>query len=277
MLEIGKYYILEIIKKVDFGVYLDFDGEEILLPKKYTPEDADIGNKLRVFVHKDSMDRLLATTQEPKGQLGDFVALKVTDANAYGAFLDWGLEKELFVPFKEQKVKMKAGETHVVKICLDNKTDRLLGVSKLNVFFAQDLSGISEGDEVSLLVHTITPMGVQAVIEQKYNGLIYKDELFTQIKIGDQLTGSIKKIRDDGKIDLTLRRGILEVIDTAKESILNALSLSDGFLPFHDKSKPEDIRQHFNMSKKDFKKAIGALYREERLLIGPDGITLKTK
>ena len=274
-MEIGKYYELEVAKEVDFGVYLSSELGEILLPLKYVPEGTRAGDRLRVFLHKDSEDRLLATTLDPKGKLGDFVSLMTKDVTPHGAFMDWGLEKDLFVPNREQHTKFEVGKSYVVRICLDYKTDRLIGVSKLNAFLSNsNIEGISEGDEVNLLIYDETDRGFLAVINQKYGGLIYKNEIFEPIAIGEEKKGYIKKIREDHKIDLSLSASGTEAIDINRDIVLNKLRSSGGFLPLHDKSDPADILHQLNMSKKAFKKAIGGLYKDKQISIEEEGIKL---
>lgn len=275
-MEIGNYYELEVAKEVDFGVYLESELGEILLPLKYVPEGTQPGDVLRVFLHKDSEDRLLATTLEPKGKVGDFVPLQVKDTTPHGAFMDWGLEKDLFVPNREQHTPFQEGKTYVIKICLDHKSDRLIGVGKLNAFLDNEhLEGLKEGDKVDLLIYEESDRGFSAIINGKHQGLIYKNEVFEPIAIGDKKEGFIKKIREDGKIDLALNPAGMEAVDVNKDVILNELKSHENFLPLHDKSAPEEITKQLNMSKKAFKKAIGALYKEEIIEIEPEGIRLK--
>lgn len=275
-MEIGNYYELEVAKEVDFGVYLNSELGEILLPLKYVPEGTEVGDILRVFIHKDSEDRLLATTLEPKGKVGDFVSLKTKDVTPHGAFMDWGLEKDLFVPNREQHTPFRVGDNYIVRICLDYKSDRLIGVSKINTFLSNaNLGELKEGDRADLLIYAETDAGYSAVINNKHKGLIYRNEVFEPIKVGDEKTGYIKKIREDLKIDLSLAPAGVEAIDKNREVVLEALRENDGFLPYHDKSEPDDITSVFNMSKKAFKKAIGGLYKDQVINIEPDGIRLK--
>lgn len=274
-MHIGEFYELEIGKEVDFGVYLNSELGEILLPEKYVPAGAEVGDKIEVFLYKDSEDRLIATTLIPRGKLDEFVALEVTDTNPHGAFMDWGLEKDLFVPNKEQPWTFEIGRKYVVKICMDYKTERLLGVGKLNTFFKTDLSELKENDEVSLLIYDRTDSGYMAIINQTYNGLIYHNEVFEHIEAGDIKTGFIKKIREDGKIDLSLNKSGVEAMDDNKRSVLRRLESEGGSMPYHDKSNPMDIVENFEMSKKAFKKAIGGLYKDGLIDIKEDGIKIK--
>lgn len=275
-MQIGKYHELEVVKEVDFGVYLASDIGEILLPKRYVPENAEVGTKLHVFVYRDSEDRVIATTEVPAGEVGDFVALKVVDLSPHGAFMEWGLMKDLFVPRKEQPVTFEIGHKYVVRICLDHKTDRLIGSGKLNAFFEKDTSILEGGMKCDLLIYEKTTLGYKAVVNNKYSGLIYPNEIFQPIEIGEPLQGYVKYIREDGKIDLALQPPGKKAIDTNMDRVLKELENSeDHFLPFHDKSSPDAIAGKFEMSKKAFKKAIGGLYKQELIELRPDGILLK--
>jgi uncharacterized protein len=273
-MRIGEYYQLEVVKEVGFGLYLDSERGEILLPIKYVPEGVKVGDEIEVFLYKDSEDRLIATTLKPMGKLGDFVALEVTDIAPHGAFMSWGLEKDLFVPKKEQHSPFSVGEKHVVKICLDDKTDRLLGVSKLYAFFKRDFSDLKEGMEVDLLIYDITDIGYMAVVNQTYSGMLYKNEVFDTIRIGDSTKGFIKKLRDDDKIDLRIGQVGLEAIDENTSKLLDLLTKHDGYISVTDKSDPEEIMERLKMSKKAFKKAVGGLYKQKKILILEEGIKL---
>lgn len=275
-MEIGNYYELEVLKEVDFGVYLDSELGEILLPIKYVPEGTKPGDTVRIFLHKDSEDRLLATTLEPKGKVGDIVPLRTKDITPHGAFMDWGLEKDLFVPNREQHTPFKIGNDYVIRISIDYKSDRLIGVSKLNPFLDNnDLRDLKEGDQVNLLIYAETELGFSAVINDKHQGLIYKNEIFEPVNIGDGKDGFIKKIREDGKIDVSLNAVGTEAVDANREIILKELSSHGNYLPLNDKSAPEDIMAQLNMSKKAFKKAVGGLYKDQLITIEPEGIRLK--
>ncbi|TRX59617.1 GntR family transcriptional regulator [Fulvivirga sp. M361] len=274
---IGNFYELEVLREVDFGMYLKSDLGDILIPGKYIPEAIKVGDKIRVFLYRDSEDRLIATTLEPAGIKDEFVSLTVADVNPHGAFMSWGLEKDLFVPKSEQHMPFKRGNRYVVRICLDYKTDRLIGVGKLNAFFEKKVTGLQEKEQVDLLIYGKSDLGFQAVINQKYQGLVYHNEVFSQLSVGDALKGYIKTLREDGKIDLSITPLGVEAIADNKELILNNLSMSNGFLPFHDKSSPEEISETFGMSKKAFKKAIGGLLKEGRIKLSDKGITQSTK
>ncbi len=274
-MQIGEFHELEVVKEVDFGVYLDSERGEILLPTKYLPEDLKVGQYINVFIYKDSEDRLIATTLAPYGKLNEFVALEVRDNAPHGAYMDWGLEKDLLVPVNEQPQPYHIGEIHVVRICLDYKTDRLIGVGKINSFLDNDYSKLEEGQEVEILIYSESELGYSAVVDQEYSGLLYKNEIFQPIRMGDKLRGFIKKLREDGKIDLRLGQIGVQAIDLNGQKIIKLLKNNDGFIALHDKSSPEEIVQKTKMSKKAFKKAIGGLYKEKLIEIKENGIELK--
>jgi predicted RNA-binding protein (virulence factor B family) len=275
VLEIGKYNILEVIKEVDFGIYLASDKGEILMPQKYVSQGTIPGDKLEVFIYKDSEDRLIATSLRPAAIVGEFAVLKAKQVNQTGAFMEWGLEKDLLVPHAEQHKPIREGEKYVVRICLDPKTERLLGVTRLSAFLSKNPDDLQPGDQVNLLIYEETDLGYMALINKKYRGILYKNEVFKSLAIGDEETGYIKRIREDLKIDLTLKKfGYNEVYD-AKETVLKKLQQSGGMMAFSDESTPEDIKKNFNMSKKVFKKSIGALYKEGKIELLPQSILLK--
>ncbi|RDC64051.1 CvfB family protein [Adhaeribacter pallidiroseus] len=277
MVAIGDYNILEIAKEVDFGVYLDSEDGEILLPTKYVPEEARVGDRLRVFIYRDSEDRMIATTLEPKAKVGDFAALPVKDTNQYGAFLEWGLEKDLFVPFQNQRDKMQAGRRYVVYVYLDDSSDRIVATAKYEKFLKKEVTDLTEGQEVNLLVAGISDLGFKVIIHNQYLGMLYKNEVFRDLSIGEQTQGYIKKIREDQKIDVSLQRpGFGEVKDAA-QIIMDKLQTNNGSLPLSDNSQPDEIYQTLGMSKKTFKKAIGTLYRQGHILLQEQGISLSSQ
>ena len=248
----------------------------MLLPNKYIPQDVKEGDEIEVFVYKDSEDRPVATTLTPKIQRHDFAFLEVKDVNNYGAFLDWGLEKDLMVPFFEQAVKMEAGKSYVVYLFLDQETDRLVATSKVEDFLEDEDIELEEGQEVDLLVYKKTDLGYKVIINNLFEGLIYHNEIFQPVQIGDKLKGYIKTLREDKKIDVILQKtGYKNIIEPNSEKILEAIKKHDGFLPLNDKSSPDEIYKSLGMSKKVFKKAIGALYKQKVIIIEKDGIYLK--
>jgi predicted RNA-binding protein (virulence factor B family) len=270
--ELGKYNRLTVIKELDFGLYLDGYEDEILIPRVYVPEGTQIGDELEVFVYRDSEDRLIATTLKPYAIVGEFAFLKARDVSPSGVFLDWGLMKVLLVPFGEQSHKMAVGRSYLVYIYVDEQTERIVASAKLDKFLSEDISGLTEGQEVTLLPYEYTDLGMKALVNEQYTGVIYKNEVFKTIPLGERTQGFIKKIRTDGKLDLSLEKQGYDRIDKSKSEIFNLLVASGGFLPFSDKTDAGLIYETFQMSKKDFKKAIGGLFRDKRINIQEDGI-----
>lgn len=273
MLFIGKYNNLTILRLTSVGMFLgDVEGEEVLLPNKYVTDEMEIDDTIRVFVYNDSEDRPVATTETPKIIRNEFAYLQVKDVNDYGAFLDWGLLKDLFVPFREQKDRMQLGEWYIVFLYLDHKTSRLLASSKWNAFVENDRLTVKEGDEVDLLVAERTDLGFNVIVNQYHKGLIYSNEVFKNIAIGDQLKGYVKKIREENKLDISLEKQGYEKVEPTTLRILEELEKGNGFLDLSDNSEPEEISRRLEMSKKTFKKAIGALYKAGKITITPAGI-----
>jgi predicted RNA-binding protein (virulence factor B family) len=278
MLFIGKYNNLEILRLTSVGMFLgDVEGEEVLLPNRYVTDEMEIGDTIRVFVYNDSEDRPVATTETPKLIRNEFAFLQVKDVNDYGAFLDWGLEKDLFVPFREQKDRMQPGEWYIVFLYLDHKTSRLLASSKWTSFVENDRLTVQEGDEVDLLVAEKTDLGFNVIVNQYHKGLIYGNEIFRNIAIGDQLKGYVKKIRDENKLDISLEKQGYEKVEPTTLRILEELEKGNGFLDLSDNSDPAEITRRLEMSKKTFKKAIGGLYKAGKITISPTGIELTDK
>jgi uncharacterized protein len=271
-LQLGKYNRLEVIKELDFGLYLDGYEEEILIPRVYVPEGTQIGQMLDVFIYRDSEDRLIATTLKPYATVGEFAYLKVKDVSKLGVFLDWGLLKDLLVPFGEQHSKMALGRSYLVYVYIDSETERIVASAKLDKFLEKDISTISEGEEVNLLPYEYTDLGVKTLINKRCSGVIYKSEIFKDIVLGEETKGFIKKIRPDGKIDVSLVKQGFDRIDNLKSQIYDLLIASEGFLPYTDKTDAEVIYKNLQMSKKDFKKAIGGLYRDKKVDLQMDGV-----
>jgi uncharacterized protein len=275
MAQIGKMNSLRVIKNLDFGAYLDGGAHgEILLPRRYVPEDIEIGNDIDVFIYFDSEDRIIATTDVPYAQLNEFAYLRVAEVGEYGAFLDWGLVKDLFVPFREMKRKMELGKAYVVYIYLDEQSNRLCATARVDRFLDTTPHNFLEGQAVDLLIFTQTDLGFKAIINLTHTGVIYHNEVFQNIRIGDKLKGFIKKIREDGKIDLSIYEEGYGKIDEIAEKVLAKLRLRDGWLPINDKSSPEQIYNLFGVSKKNYKKALGSLYKNQLITIDNDGIRL---
>ncbi len=271
-LRMGQYNRLKIIKRLDFGVYLDGYDDEILMPTQYVPADVEIGDFVDVFIYRDSEDRAIATTLEPYGTVGEFAYLEVTATNSMGVFMNWGLPKDLLVPFKQQRDNMIVGKSYLVFIHLDTKTDRIVASAKIERFLDEDISELSEGMEVELLPFEYTDMGIKALINQRHLGVIYRDQVFKNIELGKPTAGFIKKIREDQKVDLALVEQSYNRIEGSKNELFEKLPAAQGFLPFTDKSEPALIYRTFGMSKKDFKKAIGGLLKEGKILLKEDGI-----
>ena len=276
MIQIGKYVELEIVKEVEFGLYLDGGPYgEILLPIRYVPKEYEIGKDLKVFLYTDSEDRIIATTLEPFAVADEFAALEVKAVMEFGAFLDWGLPKDLFVPFREQVQAMQVGERYLVKVYLDEKTDRMIASARLNRFVKTVAEGLAEGEKVNLLIAEKTEVGYKAIINEAYWGVLYHNEIFSELKIGERREGFVKKIREDGKVDLSLEaQGYQKQIPVAAENLIQQINNNEGFLPLTDKSPPEEIYKQLKMSKKAFKKAVGLLYKKRLITLEKDGIRL---
>ncbi len=276
MIEQGKEIELKIAKRATFGLYLaDDSGEEVLLPNKYCTEEMKPGDTTRVFVYKDYEGKKVATTLTPKVFIHEFALLKVSAVTGVGAFLDWGLEKELMVPFREQKQKMEAGRWYIVYLDLDEKSDRLYASNRVERFLQNDQISVKEGEEVSLVVLQKTDLGYSVIVNHKHKGLIFDNEIFQDIRVGNQLKGYVKKIRDDNKIDISIQAiGFRNVNDSNSELIYKTLAENGGFLAVTDKSSPDDIYTQFGISKKAFKKSLGALYKQKKVDIQADGIKL---
>ena len=274
MIEIGKYNTLKIARDTQVGLYLTDGNDDILLPNKYVPREFEIGDELIVFVYLDQEERPVATTLEPYIYLNEFALLRVSYTNKFGAFLNMGLEKDLFIPFREQARPMEEGKRYLVYMYLDEKTNRLVGTSKINRFLNNEELTVEEGEEVDLIISHITDMGINVIINEQHKGLMYKDEVYEDLRTGDRMKGYIKLIRPDNKIDVSLQKQGYEGVEPNAEKILDELRASRGFLRLNDNSHPEDIKTVLKMSKKTFKKAIGSLYKQKLIEIKDDGIYL---
>lgn len=277
MIEIGKINTLKVVKEVDFGLYLD-GGEafgEILIPTRYVPEDTEVDHYLDVFIYLDSEDRLIATTEEPYAQVGDFAFLKCVSTTSFGAFLDWGLPKDLLVPFSEQAHDMVEGLSYFVRVYLDEETERIVASAKTNQFLDNIPHDFEEGDQVDLIIGTPTELGMKVIVNGQFSGLIYHNEIFTPVKPGMRTIGFIKKIREDEKLDIALQEEGYAKVEGVAGEILDKIKKSGGYIELNDKSSPESIKHVFGISKKVFKKAIGALYKDRIITIEPEGIRLK--
>ncbi|MBU1340685.1 MAG: hypothetical protein KKE44_16575 [Proteobacteria bacterium] len=275
MFKIGRYNDLVVDSRVEFGLYLNSEQGRILLPKKYVSESVKIGDTLKVFVYTDSEDRLVATTLDPNGIVGDFVFLEAKDVTSFGTFMDWGLEKDLLVPKSEQLDRMVPGKKYLIKICFDDVTGRVYGTAKISVNCDKDITDLKEGQKVDLLIHTLTSIGIMAVVNNRYYGMLYTNETYKDLSSGDACTGYIMRLREDKKIDLTLKEPGYSSVQGSGDTILNILNQAGGFIPCHDKSSPEEIKKIFSMSKKEFKRAVGSLYKKGFLELKENGILLK--
>jgi predicted RNA-binding protein (virulence factor B family) len=275
MINIGEYNTLTILREKEPGLFLsDEEGDEVLLPNRYVPKEFKIWDKLEVFVYLDNDERLVAVTDRPYITKGDFALLRCNDVTSHGAFLDWGMVKELFCPFKEQAFKMKKGGWYLVHCYLDEETNRLVASSKTNHFLDNKELTVSQFEEVDLIVSHPSEIGMNVIVNKKHLGLIFNDDIFKDLSVGDRLKGIIKKIRPDNKLDIALGQIGYRNIEPNAEAILNELEDNSGFLNLTDKSSPEDIKEALQMSKKSFKKAVGTLYKQRLITIEDDGIRL---
>ncbi len=274
-IEVGKYNTLEVIREVDFGVYLEDGAEGILLPKRFVPANTKTGDKVTVFLYHDSEDRLIATTQKPKGILGDIVKLKVVSVTPQGAFLDNGLMKDLFVPLSKQQHKMIPNGEYLVKIYLDEQTGRLAATEKIEPYLSNDPLTVKELEVVDLLVYRRTDIGYVVIINNKHTGVLHHNEIYRNITAGDRFAGFIKKIYPaDNKIDVAAGKPGYQRVEDEAEKILRLLNENNGYLPYYDKSDPEEIYSFFGMSKKTFKMTTGNLYKQRKISFEKTGIKL---
>jgi predicted RNA-binding protein (virulence factor B family) len=273
MIELGNYNELEILRDTSVGLFLGSEGgTEILLPNKYVPKSYEIGDKIKVFCYLDHAERPVSTTLDPFVRRNKFGFLQVAEVNKFGAFLDWGLEKHLLVPFREQREKMREGQWYVVYCYLDELTFRLVGSNKLDKFLDNENLTIERGDQVDLIVTRLTDLGWEVIINHNYKGLVYGNEVYQKLSVGDSVKGYIKGVRPDNKIDVSLQPLGIDNLEPTADIILERLQEKGGFLPLHDKSNPADISQELQMSKKSFKKGIGILYKARKIEIKENGI-----
>jgi len=275
MIAIGKYNQLKVKKTVDFGVYLDGgDDLEILLPTRYVPENTEVDDELEVFIYNDSEDRIIATTERPLAQVGDFAFLKVVGQHQAGAFLDWGLLKDLFVPLSEQAKAMKIGNYYVVYVYLDRITQRIVASSKIEKYLDNEPVDVSEGQEVEITVYDETPMGYKAVVNNKFSAVLYSNEVFINIQLGMKLPAYIKKIREDEKIDLSIHPKGYDAILPLSDKILQYIKQQGGEINITDHSPAEEIYAAFGISKKMYKKALGNLYKQKMIVLNEKNVQL---
>lgn len=277
-IELGKFNQLEVVKQVDFGMYLDGGEEgEILLPNRYVPDGCEVGDWLNVFLYLDNEERLIATTLTPLVQVGQFACLEVAWINQFGAFLNWGLMKDLFVPFSEQKMKMQVGKKYVIHAHLDDESYRIVASAKVDRYLSKEKSTYEPGEEVNILIWQKTDLGFKAIIDHKYSGLLYDNEIFQNIRTGMTMNAFVKQVRDDGKIDLMLQKAGFEKVDDFSKVLLDRLKQEGGKLALNDKSPADEIYAVFGVSKKTFKKGVGDLYKKRLISLDEDGIRLSVK
>ncbi|WP_136465342.1 S1 RNA-binding domain-containing protein [Flagellimonas onchidii] len=277
MIELGNYNTLKILRSTSVGLFLgDDEGTEVLLPNKYVPHDFQIDADLEVFCYLDNNERPIATTLKPFVIRNHFAFLKVVEVGAFGAFVDWGLEKHLLVPFREQTKRMEEGKKYVVHCYLDEESFRLTGSNRIDRFLSNTNGDLDYklNDKVDILVSRRTPLGWEVIINNKHKGLVFESDVFKPISVGTRLVGYIKSVRHDNKIDVSLQPIGAKMLEPTAQLILDELHKNDGFLPLHDKSSPEEIKSALHLSKKSFKKAIGTLYKDRKVLITSDGIRL---
>ena len=277
MVNIGKYNTLKVLKEVDFGVYLDGESEgEILMPIRYVPKNCQPGDMVDVFLYLDSEDRPIATTEKPYAQVGEFAMLRVKSVNKIGTFLDWGVMKDLLVPFREQKVTMIEGRSYLVYIHVDEESKRIVASAKLNKFLDKTVPEYVTGQEVDLVIESETDLGYKAIVNNLHWGILYENEVFEQLAKGIKMKGFIKKVRTDNKIDLSLQPLGYVKVDPITQMILDELKKAGGFIAVSDKSEAEEVYRVFGISKKTFKQAVGSLYKKRLITIGTDGIRLNS-
>ena len=274
-IELGKFNQLEVVKEVDFGLYLDGGDEgEILLPTRYVPEDCKVGDMLNVFLYLDIDERLIATTLTPLVQVGQFACLEVSWVNQFGAFLNWGLMKDLFVPFSEQKMKMQVGRSYVVHAHVDEESYRIVASAKVERYLSKDMPDYAPGAEVDILIWQKTDLGFKAIIDNTYSGGLSENEIFRALETGMQMKAFVKQVREDGKVDLILQKPGFEKVDDFSKTLLEYIREHGGRINLNDKSPAEDIYDTFGVSKKTFKKGVGDLYKKRLISLHENGITL---
>ncbi len=275
MVEIGKYNTLKVVKEVNFGMYLD-GGEdvEILLPKRYVPADLKIDDEIRVFVYHDNEQRLTATTDKPVGEVGDIVMMEAVDITGQGAFMKWGIMKDVFVPISQMSSRMVAGERYFILLFIDQKTGRVTGTEKIDRHLSNNDLTVKENDIVDLVVFLKTDIGYKVIINNKHLGVLHFNEVFQELKAGDKIKGFVKHIRPDNKIDVSAGTRGYEKVGTEESKLLGLLAANGGYLPYNDKSDPEAIYAFFGVSKKTFKMTLGALYKKRKISFTQTGIKL---
>jgi len=276
MIRIGDYNTLTAVRSTSVGIFLeDEEGTEILLPNKYVPKEIRLNQLFEVFCYLDHEERPIATTLKPLVIRDRFAYLKVAQVNKIGAFLDWGLEKQLLVPFKEQQTRLEEGKSYVVHCFLDEESFRLAASTKIDRFFKKEVIEYKVNDQISLLVSRKTDLGWEVVVDNAHKGLLFFSDVFRELNVGDDCLGYIKSVREDGKIDVSLKPIGIKNLDSSAQRILNELMARNGFLELHDKSSPDEIKSVLQMSKKSFKRGVGVLYKQRKIQLLPNGIRLK--
>jgi len=275
MVHVGQYNKLKVVKEVDFGMYLDGDGEEILLPKRYVPKGLQPGDEIDVFVYHDNEQRLIATTERPYAAVGEMAMLEVADANPQGAFLKWGIMKDVFVPISQQDRRMRPGDKRIVCLYIDELTGRVTATEKIDKFISNYELTVKEHDPVDILIYQQTDIGYKVIINSRHLGVLHYNEVFKDLEIGDKLQGFVKHIRPDNKIDVSPGKRGYTRIPEEEGKILHLLEQNNGYLPYNDKSDPEEIYSFFGMSKKTFKMALGGLYKKRRVSFTQTGTKLE--
>ncbi|HTN39277.1 MAG TPA: S1-like domain-containing RNA-binding protein [Arachidicoccus sp.] len=273
-IKIGEYNVLKVIKEKPMGVFLDDGDIGILLPKRYVPKDTEIGDELNVFLYHDNEARIIATTEKPFGVLGDIVKLKAVTTTDYGAFLDWGIMKDLFIPTSQMQQIIHPGSEYLVKIVIDKLTGRLAATERLEQFLSNEELTVKEKESVSLLIYRRTNIGFEVIINNVHKGVLHFNEIYQTLEIGDKVDGFIKSVLPENKIDVVIGKMGYERVESETEKILRLLKENQGFLPYQDKSSPEEIYSFFGISKKTFKMAIGSLYKERKIEFVNQGIQL---
>jgi len=274
MIETGRMNLLRVQTIDEKGAWLQIHRERVLLPKSELGRELAVGDELSVFVYADASGKTVATLRQPKAEVGEFALMRVSQINAHGAFMDWGLTKDLLVPPKEQLEPMKPGRRYLVKVRLDRQ-GRPIGTARVDQCLSPADETIRAGQKVELIVYQFTPLGAKVIINHRFSGLLYRDEIGNRLHYGEQMPGYIRQIRDDGKIDCTLTIGTRDDLDAARVTIMKALHEHQGFLPLHDKSPPEQVQALLGLSKKLFKKGVGGLYKSGVIHLSGDGIRLK--
>ena len=274
MIEAGHHYKLKVVKKVDFGLYLDADGEEILLPKRFVPRGVSEEDELEVFVYHDNEQRLIATTQKPLAVVGGIALLKAVSVTPPGAFLEWGIMKDVFLPLSQQASRIFEGKSYLVRLYIDEQTGRVTATEKLDRYLSNDELTVNEGDQVDLLVWQQTDIGYKVIINNKHTGVLHFSDVFRDLEYGERLSGYVKKIREENKMDIGIGEIGYKRVTSETDKILQMLRENDGYLPYSDKSSPVDIYRVFGISKKTFKMAVGSLYKERKIELTKTGMRI---